>query len=864
VKQQYKSYQETVDFLKECVRLYPNIITTQSIGTTWEGREIILAKISLNVENADLKPALLFTGTVHAREWIGNELGVEFIDFILKNYETNPRITAALSKNTLYLVPCLNPDGFEYSRTHFSFWRKNRRNNKNGTYGVDLNRNFSIGYVKTTDTSSNVYSGPEPFSEPETRAIKEFVDAHENITIALDYHSQGNVFFPAHRFNHEAELNGTDLNILCANMNYEIKKVTGREYGIHRGKPPTKLISGSGREYYYSKGIIAVVIEVGTRNIPDYMQNMKESVSENIPALMYALGEAQNYAKHSPNRVENFQLQEVTQESITLEWKHEEKIKDIYFAIYRSTKHKHACREHNLIATTRNHHYTDTELQSNTTYFYAIRAVDGINQIKSPFAPKVKVRTGLSREEFSRTIFPIASEIGYVAEKSIEQNREHFGKNSFFVGVSEARGISYGVMAFSLENIPDDAIIQEASIAIYPMNRVNAKIEKYGEWSISFINKKSVSEITDYHQIHEGDIIQTLGDSIPSEKLTQGIWRHWLFNGVERKLLQNEIKSSKVLFRLQGPKSLPLGRDSQMMMFDLGYGSFGGGIHYRPHLEIKYTMPSTEIVIKPSKLSIISKDETIENDLACGFNKDGDKVYGYMDFDLSTLPDPSETIITDAYIEIQNRNNPKMKQDVRYNIEFIDVENHSYQDIRNRERIEFIGYEVSKKDLSKNSKHHFLFDSYSMLELESFHAQNRHASFIVKATISSESKNNLVNWYKKDSQKEVKLIVKYIKRRKFAIDPARNLKTSLEKGMVKLSWENPKDDAFVGAYVVRNRFHTPKNPQDGVKLYAGSDSYTYDNYGSTKLDKFYAVFTYDNVPNYSEATTVEYHAKKSD
>ena len=79
MKQQYKSYEETVDFLKECVKHYPNIITLQTIGTTWEGREIVLATISINVEHADLKPALLYTGTAHAREWIGNELGVEFL-----------------------------------------------------------------------------------------------------------------------------------------------------------------------------------------------------------------------------------------------------------------------------------------------------------------------------------------------------------------------------------------------------------------------------------------------------------------------------------------------------------------------------------------------------------------------------------------------------------------------------------------------------------------------------------------------------------------------------------------------------------------------------------------------------------------
>lgn len=194
----------------------------------------------------------------------------------------------------------------------FLFGEKNRRDNGDGTFGVDLNRNFSIGYQKSNNTSSNVHSGPHPFSEPETLAMKKFVDAHENITIALDYHSQGNVFFPAHKFKHESEIEGTDLNTLCANMNYEIQKVTGRKYGIHRGKPPTKLISGSGREYYYSRGIISVVVEVGTRNIPDFMQNMQESIDENIPALLRSLREAKNYSKNAPKRVNNFSTSNVS------------------------------------------------------------------------------------------------------------------------------------------------------------------------------------------------------------------------------------------------------------------------------------------------------------------------------------------------------------------------------------------------------------------------------------------------------------------------------------------------------------------------------------------------------------------------
>ncbi len=861
MKQQYISYTETIEFLKECVREYPNLITLQSIGTTWEGREIMLATLSLGVENADLKPALLYTGTIHAREWIGNELAIAFIKHLLANYQSDPQIVQALTKNTLYIVPCLNPDGFEYSRTHFSFWRKNRRKNPDGTYGVDLNRNFSVGFTRIKDTSSNVYSGPEPFSEPETRAIKEFVDTHENITIALDYHSQGNVFFPAHKFNHESEIEGTDLNVLCANMNYEIQKVTGRKYGIHRGKPPTKLISGSGREYYYSRGIIASVVEVGTRNIPDYMQNMKESIAENIPALLYALNEAQNYTRFAPPRPELFQLTEVSEEQIALEWEYPDTQRDIYFEIYRTTEHKDACREKSLIATTKAHHYIDDERESGKEYFYYLRAVDRINNIKSPFAPQLKAKTLLDRDEFSRTIFPAPKEIGYVAQKSPEQNREHFGKNSLFIGVNQTKGISYGVMAFNLDHIPPNAIIKEATLSLYPMNRVNVKIEKYGEWSVSFIDKESVTDLADFDQIDHAEVIQTLGDTIKSENLTQGIWSTWHFNDYEMKLLQKELPHKKILFRLQGPTTLPIGRDSQMMMFDLGYGPFGGGIHYRPHLDIKYTLPSLVQEIAPTRLCTISQEETEERRLRCGFDKNGHKIYGYMEFGLDSLPDPQRTVITDAYIRIENKSKPKITHDERYNVEFVDLEDATYDKIKNRERIEFIGYEVSKDDLKKRSRHFFLFDTLSKLELENFHKEGKPASFVIKANALGNSKNHLIDWYEQGSDHEVRLVINYIQRRKHPLPKATHLKATIEKGMVKLTWENPKEQDFRGAYVVRNRFHPPKNPYDGVKLYAGKDNYTYDNFGSTKIDKYYAVFVYDDVPNYSEPEILAYKGK---
>jgi len=859
MKQQYKSYDQTVEFLKQCVKQYPTLISIESIGKTWENRDIMLAKVTLNVENADLKPALLFTGTIHAREWIGNELAVSFIDYLLKNYNTNPQILKTITKNTLYIVPCLNPDGFEYSRNHFSFWRKNRRDNGDGSFGVDLNRNFSVGYSKSKDTSSNVYSGPKPFSEPETKAMKNFVDSHNNITIALDYHSQGNVFFPAHKFNHEAEINGTDLNTLCANMNYEISKVTGRKYGIHRGKPPTKLISGSGREYYYSKGIIAAVVEVGTRNIPDFMQNMKESINENIPALLYALGEAQNYSQIAPKRVERFRIESYTSQEVSLKWDYECE-KDIYFEIYRNTQNKEACNSANLIAQTSEPYFTDIELKSGTAYYYYVRAVNNITGVKSPFAPKTKIKTRLEADEFSKTLFPSPSNVGYVAQKLIETNRKHFGRNSLFIGVNETKGASYGMMQFDLSKIPSNAIIKDVRISLYPLNRVNAKIEKYGEWSISFIDDKTIADITDYNQVIKSKVIQTIGQTIPSEKLTQGIWSHWDFNECERTILQKLLKREKVIFRISGPTKLPDGRDSQMMMFDLGYGKFGGGLHYRPSIDIKYTIPAQEIVLKTSSICTVSKDSIDYESLACGFDKNNDKIYGLMCFDLSTLPDPNKTVITDCFIEIKNKNTTKSRQDIRYNVEFVDIQEINYDNIQNRDRIEFIGYEVSRADLQKNKSHKFIFDNFSRLELEQMHKKNKNATFLIKPT-SAISKNHLVKWHANDDKYAVKLVVKYIHKRKEPLKSVENVKLSIENSKVKLTWENPDDPDFKGTYVVRNRFHKPKNHLDGDKIYAGSDNYSYDDFGNTKITKYYGLFTYDNVPNYSEPTIIKHQGE---
>jgi hypothetical protein len=858
LKKQYYSYGETILFFRDLENRFPKLFRVSVIGKTHEDREIILVTISLNIEESDNKPALLYTGTIHAREWIGNELAIKFAEYIAENYLFDPRLEKSLNNSTLYIVPSLNPDGFEYSRKHFSFWRKNRRKNSDGSYGVDLNRNFSVGFERNSDKSSNIYGGEEPFSEPETRAIKEFVDAHPNITIALDYHSQGNVFFPAHKFRHEAEIDGTDMNTLCANMSHEIQKVSGRTYGIHRGKPPAKLISGSGREYYYSKGIIASVVEVGTKNIPDYAKSMTESINEHIPALLKAFSETINYSTLAPRRVDNFTIGSVSDIEITLVWEYELR-DDIYFEIYRNTKDKQASGEHNRIGLTKATTFTDIQLQSGTRYYYTIRAVNINTKIKSPFAPVVKVTTLLDRQEFSKRVFPIKDETGYISQKSREElNKKHLGLNSIFVGINKTKGVSVGLLSFSLESIPENAEIESAIFSLYPMNRVGAKIEKYGEWNLSILNQNEITSITDFNQVLNCGIICHVGNALKSQNLTQGIWNSWEFSKFETDLFQDEVIKRKVVFRVDGPKDLPIGEDSQMMQFDIGYGTFGGGLEYRPFLDIKYRIPSKEIILDPEIVTTVSESGLKEGELSVGFDNNSSKIYGAMEFDLSQLQDPDTTVITDAIIEIQNGNLIKGNEDLRFYFELVDVDSvDDYERIKTRERIDFIGYEVSVLDFSeKGEKRFFIFDSFLKLRLEEFHSQNQKIRVVIRATSpNSYTKNKTLSWI------NPKLIIKYIKKRKVPVSPVSNLKISEEKGLIKVSWENPKDADFKGCYVIRNSFHPPKNISDGVKIYGGTDNYTYDNFGSFDKEKFYSIFTYDDVPNFSEPQHIHYFEK---
>lgn len=857
MRQQYSSYDECIDFFTQAAKAHPDLVQIQSIGTTWEDRDILAVCITKDVQNHKTKPALFYTGTIHAREWIGIELSLSFGQYILDHIDYDPVLNTILDRTTLYMVPCANPDGFEYSRNHFSFWRKNRRNNGDGTFGVDLNRNFEVGFSKNNNTSSNVYSGPHPFSEPETVALRDFVQEHPNITIALDYHSQGNVFFPAHNFIHEDAEDAIDLNLLAGNMAEEIRKESGREYGVHMGKPPTHLISGSGREFYYSKGALALVVEVGTRNISDYQENMSENIEENIPALMYALSEVNNYAKEDAlPRIKSFFASHVEAKEVELSWDYIDDEK-VYFEIYRSSKSKGYAQASNLIGMTKLRTYTDKNLKPSKNYYYYIRAVRKDKKIKSAFGQKVGVRTHPAVNMFSKILYPQADKIGYVGEKT-KKNAEHFGNNSLFVGISEQKGECYGVCGFSLATIPENAVITNASLSFYPMNRVSVQVESFGEWRVGQMDERTIDRFSSFDEIKNAKMLSYIDRPTGSAQLSQGIWRTYTFAKQEIEVLQKALKRREAYFRMEGPSSLPLDRASQLMQWDIGYGKFSGGLTFRPKLDISYTIQEAKIELDSAIEFSASEDGIDEKTLSVGFDKNSKKVYGCIAFDLRNFPEMDNTVISEAYIDIEA--DKIDATDLRFHIEMVSPidKKRNYTSIDQREVIERLGYDVSVSDLKSQAKQRFVFDRHAINAIVSSAYKDHRVVFVIS---SSSSKNNpqsqFVNFVDIKKMKKPSLVLHYIKRRRNAPESVSNLRHSVENGIVKLQWDNPEDDGFHGVIVVKNPFKVPCSPYDGQKLYGGQDDYTYDNFGDAKVHKYYAVFTYDDVPNFSQPTYIE-------
>jgi len=190
----YRRYQNLAEieaYLENLRRTFPTMVDRDTIGPSLERRNIYVYRIHAPGAWNPNKPALFFNSLQHAREWVSPPTGIFSAERFIRDYTTNPQVKTLLDAINVYYLPIVNPDGYVFTQSN-RMWRKNRRPNQGGSFGVDLNRNWRSGFGgpgSSNVPSSETYRGPSALSEPESRALSSYLTANANIKAGIDFHS---------------------------------------------------------------------------------------------------------------------------------------------------------------------------------------------------------------------------------------------------------------------------------------------------------------------------------------------------------------------------------------------------------------------------------------------------------------------------------------------------------------------------------------------------------------------------------------------------------------------------------------------------------------------------------------------------
>jgi hypothetical protein len=135
----YPTYQGYLNMMAQFAADYPALCRIDTIGYSVQGRLLLVAVISDNLNTPEYEPKFIYSSTMHGDETVGYVLMLRLIDYLLTNYGTIPDVTNLVNNVEIYISPNTNPDGTYYGGNNsVSGARRYNANN------VDLNRNYPV------------------------------------------------------------------------------------------------------------------------------------------------------------------------------------------------------------------------------------------------------------------------------------------------------------------------------------------------------------------------------------------------------------------------------------------------------------------------------------------------------------------------------------------------------------------------------------------------------------------------------------------------------------------------------------------------------------------------------------------------
>ncbi|XP_070611008.1 carboxypeptidase A1 isoform X2 [Erythrolamprus reginae] len=227
----YHDLDTIYSFMDLLVRAKPLLVSKLQIGQTTEGRPIYVLKFSTGGTN---RPAIWIDTGIHSREWVTQASGIWFAQKIFEDHGKDPSLTSILNQFDIFLEIVTNPDGYAFTHTKNRMWRKTRSKIQGSTcIGVDPNRNWAAGFGGTGSSGnpcSETYRGPFAESEPEVKAIVDFVRQHGNIKGFISIHSYSQMLLFPYGYTKEQAADHLELDSLAKKAVDALESLHGTKY----------------------------------------------------------------------------------------------------------------------------------------------------------------------------------------------------------------------------------------------------------------------------------------------------------------------------------------------------------------------------------------------------------------------------------------------------------------------------------------------------------------------------------------------------------------------------------------------------------------------------------------------------------
>nr|P04069.1 RecName: Full=Carboxypeptidase B [Astacus astacus]prf//1004229A CPase B [Astacus astacus] len=266
----YHDYDEINAWLDSLATDYPELASVEDVGLSYEGRTMKLLKLGKG--GAD-KPIIFIDGGIHAREWIAPSTVTYIVNEFVSNSATYDDI---LSNVNFYVMPTINPDGYAYTFTDDRLWRKTRSETGSvlGCKGADPNRNWSFHWdeVGASDSPcSDIYAGPEPFSEVEMRNVRDqILEYAANIKVYLTFHSYSQLWMYPWGFTSDLPDDWQDLDTLATNAVDALTAVHGTRYEIGSSTNTIYAAAGGSDDWAKGEGGVKYAYTIELRDTGNY------------------------------------------------------------------------------------------------------------------------------------------------------------------------------------------------------------------------------------------------------------------------------------------------------------------------------------------------------------------------------------------------------------------------------------------------------------------------------------------------------------------------------------------------------------------------------------------------------------------